>query len=278
MQMQRVNFSSETYGLQHYYLAGQHENVIVLVHGFAEDATIFKKLSDSLSDAYTVITINLPGSGGTKLTMQETTMAYFADYVAAVLMHCKQHAINSNFNKILIAGHSMGGYISLAYAEKHPDKCVGISLMHSTIFADDDAKKENRIKALELVKNGGKEQFLKALIKNLFTDNFYANNAPIIQQHFEMANSMHENTIASYYNGMMNRKDYKTFISNLKIPLQFIIGDLDKIIALNISLNQSYIANTSMVNIITNCGHTSMLEHPQRLQKHLLQISNFSFM
>ncbi len=63
----------------------------------------------------------------------------------------------------------MGGYITLAFAEKYPELLNGIGLFHSSSYADDEQKKEMRNKGIDFIKNNGPELFLKNTMPNLFS-------------------------------------------------------------------------------------------------------------
>jgi pimeloyl-ACP methyl ester carboxylesterase len=65
----------------------------------------------------------------------------YADCIHALLRH-------ENISSCIMLGHSMGGYITLAFAEKYPLLLTGLGLIHSTAFADSEEKKKNRARAL----------------------------------------------------------------------------------------------------------------------------------
>ena len=135
-------------------------NALVLLHGFLETSTMWKPFVNEFSNTHKVITIDLLGHGKTPCLGYIHTMEELAETVFAVLKEL-------NLRKIHIAGHSMGGYVALAFAEMYPDYVKGLCLINSTARADSVARKANRDRAIKAVKYNHK-QFIRMAISNLF--------------------------------------------------------------------------------------------------------------
>ena len=112
---------------------------VILLHGFGEDATIWDKQVSYLKDHCQLITPDLPGSGLSSFDDADAensdSIEYYADMIEALLKY-------EDINSCILLGHSMGGYITLAFAEKYPEKLRGFGLIHSTAFADTEEKKQ----------------------------------------------------------------------------------------------------------------------------------------
>jgi pimeloyl-ACP methyl ester carboxylesterase len=114
--------------------------VLVLLHGFPESHKIWRKVWPQLSQHYTLIMPDFPGSGGSLLE-SATSIEQMADCVQAILQHeCIEQAV--------IAGHSMGGYTAFAFAAKYPELTRGLSVVHSSPAADEDEKKQTRLRCV----------------------------------------------------------------------------------------------------------------------------------
>ena len=105
----------------------------VLVHGFGEDGEIWDKQVKFLQEKCKLIIPDLPGSGRSELT-DEMSMERMAEVILAIMQEEKCVACP-------VIGHSMGGYIILALAEKYPEVLTAFGLFHSSAFADSDEKK-----------------------------------------------------------------------------------------------------------------------------------------
>ena len=144
-----------------YSVSGQGKT-ITLLHGFLEDLTMWDTITPILSKRNRIITIDLLGHGKSENLGYIHTMEEQAEMVKALLKHLK-------LRKYTFIGHSMGGYISLAFAEIYPDSVKGICLMNSTAEADTKEKKTNRDRAIKAVKHNHKI-FVKMSIPNLFSE------------------------------------------------------------------------------------------------------------
>ena len=122
-----------------FYSVSGSGNPVMLIHGFGEDGTVWKNQVQHLENNYCVIVPDLPGSGKSEL-VDDMSM----EGMAACLKGLIDQEISDNAslkNGISIIGHSMGGYITLALAEKYKELVNGFGLFHSSAFADSDEKK-----------------------------------------------------------------------------------------------------------------------------------------
>ncbi|MDW8332525.1 MAG: alpha/beta hydrolase, partial [Cyclobacteriaceae bacterium] len=147
-----------------YFKIGEAQPVLVLLHGFCERKEMWLPLADALSPLATVIGIDLPGYGSSDY-MDGADLEIYAGAVHEVLN-------TENARQVVMVGHSMGGYVTLAFAEKYPTCIQGMGLFHSHPYADDEARKTNRLKAIELVKEYGSERYIRELFSGLFTSAF----------------------------------------------------------------------------------------------------------
>lgn len=242
MRIQHVNYTIEGSG-----------KPIVLLHGFLENLTMWDEFSQQLQNNYTVIRIDLLGHGKTLSEGTEYTMEDQATLVNSVLE-------KENITDVVIAGHSMGGYITLAFAELFPEKVKGFSLFFSSATADSVEKKEQRTRAAELVKTQRKS-FIHGAIPNLFHKPEKESLQPFVTQTRKMAEQVSsENIVATLY-GMRSRKD-RTQVLKSTIPKQLIIGAFDS--ALDLASLEEQIAKSHHLEHITfNVGHMGHYEAPK---------------
>lgn len=118
---------------------------LVLLHGFLESSKIWDLFLEELAATRQVICIDLPGHGDTGILGEVHSMELMAQVLYSVLEKL-------NVSRATIAGHSMGGYAGLAFAELYPEKVSGLVLMNSTPEADTLEKQNNRDRAIKLVK------------------------------------------------------------------------------------------------------------------------------
>lgn len=243
---------------------------IVLLHGFPEDGGLWAQIWDALAEQFTVIVPDLPGSGESTWNSENITIEQMAESVHEVM---KQERIET----AVIAGHSMGGYTAMAFAELYPECLQGLSLVHSLAGADTEEKKETRRKSIELIRKGGKEPFVKQMIPNLFAKDFKEEHPDVIKRQIERGLRLKPDNLVAFYNAMINRPDRTRILSGLGCPVQWIIGKEDNIASPENVLKQSKLAIVNFVSIYNGCGHMSMLEKPVSLSKDLRDFSKYCY-
>lgn len=239
-----VNYSSTGYG-----------RPIVLLHGFLETVKIWDPFLEGLSATRQVICINLPGHGSTGNFGEIHTMELMADVVYTVLQHL-------NISKATLLGHSMGGYVSLAFAEKYPDIITGLVLMNSTPEADSEDRKLVRDRAVKLViKN--KKAYINMAISNLVgTQNSLTYKDEILQLKKEALKISKEGIIANL-KGMKIRTNKIEVLKQLTTPKIMILATDDPILPYKNAENIAILCKCKVKSV--NGGHLSYLENYNKI-------------
>ena len=252
-----------------FYTVSGTGKTVVLIHGFGEDGSIWQQQVDFLKDHFCVIVPDLPGSGNSSF-LNDANINTYAEIVKEILdAEVQKSAIEVN-DQITMIGHSMGGYITLAFAEKFPQYLNGFGLFHSSAFADEPEKIEGRLKAIEFIKTKGAYAFLKTTIPTLFTKQFSEKNPEKINTLLENGKKFTAETLIQYYNAMINRPDRTGILISCNKPVLFIIGEHDLAIPLKISLQQCYLPAISHVHILNESAHMGMCEEKENANNILL--------
>jgi pimeloyl-ACP methyl ester carboxylesterase len=246
----------------HYSVSGQGQ-AIVLLHGFLENAAIYTGFAKALSQRYKVVLIDLPGHGASESLGYVHTMDLMADAVDEVIK-------SLGIRKIILAGHSMGGYVALAYAEKHIKKIKGVLLIHSTANSDSEEKINDRNRAIKVVQRY-RQRYLEESLKKLFRPGFSEELPKAFSYMVKMADKTTTQGIIAALEGMKIRKDYEIVLSFISFPIGFIIGKQDQLIPYEKLLHLSTLPANSYVKLIDNCGHVSMIEAPEESYQGLLE-------
>ena len=234
-------------------------NSIVLIHGFTESLTIWNKFSEALSKKYRVISIDLPGHGKSKCIGEVHLMEGMADAIDSVI---KMLQIDS----FMMVGHSMGGYVSLSYAEKYPEKVKGLCLFHSQAAADSPEVKVNRARTIEIVKQNHFD-FINQFIPDLFApSNRQRLHTEIETLKTEARSFLTKESIIASIEGMRQRKDKCDFLSKINIPVLFIAGKLDSRISIAKVTEQLALPKHAEA-LFLNIGHMGYLEAPKETLK-----------
>lgn len=245
-----------------YVDAGVAKNIVVLLHGFGEDATIWQHQIIFLQKKYRVIAPNIAGTGNSSLLLNKNaTIAGYAVWLHQLL----ENILPDKNQKITLLGHSMGGYITLAFANLFPQKLNAFGLIHSTAFADTAEKKQVRLRGIEAIENYGSYAFLKNTISNLFSNNFKQHHLNKIEKLIESNKTIAANTLQQYFSAMMSREDTTTVLKKTTVPVLFITGTEDVAAPMQDVLKQCHLPQQAQINILENVGHIGMLETPENV-------------
>jgi pimeloyl-ACP methyl ester carboxylesterase len=240
---------------------------VVLIHGFAENNQIWEQQQAYLSEQFYVISPDLPGSGKTPLT-ENLSIESMADYVYTVLQ-------TDGIEHAVIIGHSMGGYVALALAEKYPAMVKGLGLFHSTAAPDSEEKKEGRLKSINIIEQYGAEAFIKQALPNMFSPVYKKQHPEQVEAYVSLGLQCPQESLIAYYRAMINRPDRTALLSSLEVPVLFVIGKDDTAIPLKGVLSQVSMPHTSSIHIFGDTGHMGMWEVPEASRQLLQQFILF---
>lgn len=234
-----------------YSITGQGPAVVFL-HGFLEDHHIWDTFIEKFSDNHTVITIDLPGFGKSTVFNETHSMAFMANAVYYILFEEK-------IDNCILVGHSMGGYVSLAFAELYPDKLKGLVLFHSHAGADNAEAKLNRDRTINIVKSD-RLGFINSFIPLLFAEKNVVRFEDQIIHLRKKANKLSIDGVIAALAGMRDRDDQSKLLKVLEIPVLFIIGKQDSRIPLDVIFPQLSLAANCEAVILDGVGHMGFLE------------------
>ncbi len=234
---------------------------VVLLHGFLENKQMWNAFIPELSKRNRVIAIDLLGHGATECLGYIHTMEDQADMVQSILQELK-------IRKVVLIGHSMGGYIALAFAELYAENVKGIMLLNSTSKADSEERKINRDRAIVAVKQNY-SNFIRMSIANLFSESNRERLTEVIEQvKIEALKTPLQGIVASL-EGMKIRKDREIILHFASYPIQLVLGKKDGVLIYEDNLDQ--IEGTKVQLTTFEDGHMSHIENETELLALLLQ-------
>jgi pimeloyl-ACP methyl ester carboxylesterase len=258
----------------HYWIEGSGKPPLMMIHGFAEDHRVWDLQLDALRENYQLIIPDLPGSGKSEL-LGETSMESMADAMLSILDR-------ESINECCMIGHSMGGYVTLAFAEKNAHRLNSFCLFHSTAYPDSEEKKQTRMKAIEFIKRNGVEEFLKTSTPNLFakeaegltTDHgqrtTVKSRKDMIQKLIDDYKNMKPESLIAYYEAMIQRPDRTTVLKSFPKPILFLLGKEDMAVPYQQGLEQSRFPMKPEVHTLEFSGHMGMWEQTAEANRILL--------
>ncbi|MBA0885375.1 alpha/beta fold hydrolase [Flavobacterium undicola] len=233
---------------------------IVLLHGFLENLSMWNAFVPEFSKKHRIITIDLLGHGNTECMGYVHSMEDNADVVHAVLAELR-------IRKAIFVGHSMGGYVALAFAEMYPDYIKGLVLLNSTSRADSDERKANRNRAIKAVKQSF-TNFISLSIANLFSEE----NRERLKDNIELVKKEALKTplqgIVASLEGMKIRMDREVLLHLTPYPKMLILGEKDPVLPYTETKEQ--IDETAVQLVTFPDGHMSYIENKTELTTVLL--------
>jgi|AntDeeMinimDraft_5_1070356.scaffolds.fasta_scaffold00337_5 pimeloyl-ACP methyl ester carboxylesterase len=245
----KIIFAHQKLGMN-YQISGQGK-ALVLLHGFLEDSRIWDPFLAQLEKKHQVVLIDLFGHGKSEKRGHEHTMEAQAKAIQKIL-------IEENIGEASFIGHSLGGYVSLAFTEIFPEKTKSLILLNSTSEADSEERKNNRDRAISFL-DSNKEVYVNMAIKNLFAPQTLERCKTDISVLVKRAQKLSAEAIIATVKGMKNRKDRTEVLRDFSGEKVIIAGKNDPIIPFE-DIQKVSKETHSILKTLPN-GHMGYLEN-----------------
>jgi len=238
--------------------------IILLIHGYLETSEIWESFARKLSVNYRVITVDLPGHGGSDMYREVHTVEFMAGVIKGVIE-------NIGAKKIFLTGHSMGGYVTLAFADLYPDMLTGYCLFHSHPFADTEEVIKRRQMEIRLINAGKWNLFFSDSIQKMFATKNLQKFHDQLERSKEVSATIPGRGIISVLNGMMARPSRADVIEQGRVPLLWILGALDNYINCEQVQAKVKLPGNAKVAVLKNSGHMGFAEEEDISREVLTQ-------
>lgn len=245
-------FFSYKGGKIHYSDTGKG-NVIVLLHGYLESSEVWNGFAVKLARFMRVITVDLPGCSLSDVYGEVHSMEFMAGAV-------KGMSEILGLKKVFITGHSLGGYVALAFLELYPDFLSGYCLFHSQPFPDTPAALDKRRREIEIVKTGKKNLIYPDNVLKMFATSNVEKFSVELQRSKDIASRIPGEGIIAVLNGMMIRPSRQSFMEEGKVPCLWILGSMDSYIPCNEIQTKVMLPGNASVVVLENSGHMGFVE------------------
>jgi pimeloyl-ACP methyl ester carboxylesterase len=227
--------------------------VMVLIHGYLETSEVWRSFANKLSKKFRVISADLPGHGKSDIFSEVHTMEFMATIIRDLLE-------SLGTEKTFIAGHSMGGYVTMALADLFPHILTGYCLFHSHPFADAEEVVLKRKMDINTVRRGGKDKLIPASISKMFATSNLEKFSGTIRHSIKLASSIPQEGIIAALKGMMARPSRLTVLEEGRIPCLWILGSMDNYINCEQVQTKVRLPGNAKVCILNNSGHMGFIE------------------
>ena len=247
-------------GIQIAYTRKGSGKPLILIHGYPLDHTIWDEVIPLLENDFDIITPDLRGFGSSSVVESQYTIADLAADIVGLLDHL-------GIEKAVIAGHSMGGYVALAFVRAYLDRVLGLGLVASQAPADPPERKQGRYDAAAEIMNTGVEPVAESMSTKLTPDErVQASVRGLIaaQQPAGLAGAL---------KAMAERDDSTSILRTFKYPVVILHGDADELIPVQRAREIKSAIPHAILKELTGVGHMPMKENPEATAatlKHLL--------
>lgn len=237
-------------------------SVIIFIHGFPLNKTMWDNQVDALKKDYRVISYDIRGHGDSEPGNDDFSIKLFVTDLLHLMDELK-------IEKASLCGLSMGGYIALDAIENHPERFEALVLSDTNCIADSPNVKQKRMDTIESIKALGVEKYVNDSIVHLFAPESFTTHKKAISDVKEMILNTSEQSLSKTLLALSRRKATCSKLPEITLPVLFLVGETDEITPPKASeLMHEKIKNSTM-QIISQAGHLSNLENPNEFNKRL---------
>jgi pimeloyl-ACP methyl ester carboxylesterase len=233
------------------------KRTVVFLHGFLESLTMWRNLPLEEMPFRSVL-IDLPGHGKSSLIQLQKD----ENKLEKIALEIKHFIENLGIHDYDIIGHSLGGYVAIEMHKLKNDTLQKIVLMHSNFWDDDEQKKLDRNRVIQVVKTN-KSFFIKEAIPNLFLEDI--RNTDFVEELIDEALLIEDKSIIFYSEAMRDRFSNENHFSDNNENFFIVQGEKDKIVPKE-KMNIFHITN---YHEISNAGHMGHFENQKDIEKFL---------
>ncbi len=236
-------------GLEIAYIRRGKGMPLVLIHGYPLDHTIWDEVAPLLSDDFDLIIPDLRGFGGSDLVEADQSIIDYASDVAGLLSRLR-------IRKAYLAGHSMGGYVALAFAREYPGRVSGLAMVASQVLADTAEKREGRYATAKQVAEEGISSVVESMTPKLSADpriQAIVRSDMLLQRPLAIASALH---------AMAERPDSSDMFGGFGFPVVIVHGDADALIPVERAREMKTLLGSAHYSELPGVGHLPMLEKP----------------
>jgi len=225
---------------------------IVLLHGLGLTHTIWQNIAGLYKEQAQFILPDLRGHGGSELGAGDGTIEQYADDLLELLDKL-------NLGKVVLGGHSMGGYVALAFADKYPERVAGLVMIATNAGPDSEARKAQRQAEVENIRAVGTAEFAEALSLRLSDRSFVQNVSR------EIIAKTDPEGLCNAIIAISRRPDRLHVLAGLKVPILIAAGAEDLIVPQAVARVMAHANPGAKFVIMPEVGHMPMLAAPRTL-------------
>jgi pimeloyl-ACP methyl ester carboxylesterase len=232
--------------------------LVLLVHAFPFDRTMWDETARGLAGVARVVSVDLPGFGESE-RHPPPSVDGFADDLAALLDHL-------GAPMAVVAGCSLGGYVALAFAARHPARLAGLALIDTRAGADNAVQRRARDDGLALLARDGAAAFVAPMPERLLAEEA---PAAVRARAAEICARQPAAALADALLVLRERPDRTALLPRIACPTLVVVGGADRVTPLDEARAMAVRIPGAEMRVLDRAGHLPPLEAPARLASEL---------
>jgi len=249
--------SIEYEGIKVSYFVRGKGKPIVLLHGYLETSEVWEPLAEMLERKFRIIAVDMPGHGASEVKSEIHEMDFLAGAVREVIR-------DSGEDKVMVVGHSLGGYVTLALVELFPGLLSGYVLFHSHPHADTPEAIARRNREIAVVRAGRKNIMYPGNISMMFAKDNLKSMSKELERSKKIASRNPGEGIIAMLNGMIARPSRQFILENGTVPLLWILGRHDLYFSPEKAQRDIGLPHNAEVVILERSGHLGFIEETEK--------------
>lgn len=250
----------------HTYRSGDDGLPLVLLHGFPLDHRMWDATAAAVPGTRAVLGVDLPGTPGAADALPEPALEASADVVAADLRA-------AGVERAVVAGLSMGGYVALALAERHPDLVAGLGLVDTKSTADTDEARANRLRIADAAQDGATVEPVRPMASAVLGETTRTARPELVDVVSGWIDDQPPAGVAWSQRAMAARPDRTDVLQAFRGPVQVVVGDEDTITPVEAAEHMVETARDAQLVVVARAGHLSALEAPDDVAAALADLA-----
>lgn len=228
---------------------------VVLLHGFPLSSAIWDPIRPSLESACRLVTPDLRGMGRS----ERPVGAYSMDSLAEDVLHL---ADALGLERFVLGGHSMGGYVTLRFAARWPERLAGLIFVGSKAEADPPPGRIVRQEAIAEIGRYGAERYLEGFVPRLVGRTSHQEHPELLPRLGAIVAGTPAHVLQACQQGMLERPDSTALLPQLDMPSLVVVGEEDTFVPLATAQAMAAALPQGRLAVISGAGHTPSLERP----------------
>ena len=241
---------------------------MVMLHAFPLERSMWRATAEALGELMPSVLVDLPGLGESPLPEDgaEPCLDVAADGVAGVLDRL-------GHDRAVLAGVSMGGYVAMAFARRHPDRLAGLALVDTKAGADTRALAATRERVATAVSGPAGTRALLPMMETLVGTTTRHRRPELLARVKAGLLAARVEGVVWSQRAMAERPDSGDILHDLSVPAAVVVGEEDAVTGVEEARSMQLLLRDAVLTVVPGAGHLAPLERPEEVARALIALT-----